>query len=250
MLYDCFTFFNELDLLDIRLNTLDEVVDRFVIVEARKTFKGDPRDLVFLPNKDRYKKFASKIIYVIVGDLPDGDNAWAREAHQRNAILRGLTNCKQGDYIMVSDVDEIPRPEAVKKAVQLDDVTILLQDFFYYYLNCKGDEVWRGTRVVPAEKMMPPQVLRHSGKYAIKDAGWHFSYQGGVEAIVKKIDAFSHQEFNNDYFKDPARIEKAMLEGKDLFGRSNKWWFVDIDETYPNYIRENQDKLSKMIFSK
>ena len=250
MLYDCFTFFNELDLLEIRLNVLNSIVDKFVLVEATKTHKGDPRELVFEANRLRFEPFLEKIIYVVVDDMPEGPNAWVRENFHRNAIVRGLVNCKAGDRIMISDLDEIPRPAAVVKAITLEDTVVFMQDFFYYYLNCKGDEVWKGTRMLPFEKLGLPQDQRFAGRYFVKKGGWHFSYQGGVQRIIHKLESFAHQEFNSEYFKDPTRIEQAMREGKDLFGRSNKWDFVDIDDSFPEYIRNNQDKLSHMIFTR
>src|SRR3954464_1583382 len=99
MIYDCFTFFNELDLLEIRLNELDPVVDKFVLVEATKTHQGKDKPLYFLENKARYEKFLAKIIHVVVNEYPDyeGKSAWLLEHHQRNMIIEGLKECKSGD---------------------------------------------------------------------------------------------------------------------------------------------------------
>lgn len=123
MIYDCFPFFNELDVLEIRLNVLYDTVDYFVITEADKTHTGRHKEYIFEQNKDRFAKFLDKIIYIKVDDFPDLENSetssdgnkWLYENYQRDAIMRGLKDCKPDDVIIISDCDEIPNPEAVKK---------------------------------------------------------------------------------------------------------------------------------------
>ena len=114
-IYDGFTFFNELDLLEIRLNVLNDVVDYFILVEGSKTFKGEDKPFIFDENKARFAPFLHKIIHIKVVDYPEvdltqDDNitlAWAYENFQRNAIDRGLTDAAQDDVIIISDVDEM-----------------------------------------------------------------------------------------------------------------------------------------------
>ena len=101
-IYDAFTFQNELDLLELRLEELSDVVDYFVLVEATKTFRNNDKPLFFHKNKTRYTKFLDKIIHVIVDDMPGGDDPWSREYHQRNCITRGLTNLKEEDLVIIS----------------------------------------------------------------------------------------------------------------------------------------------------
>jgi len=117
MIYDCFTFFNELELLELRLNELSGVVDKFVLVEATKTHFGLPKPLNFAENRQRFSAFLDRIIHVVVDDdMPTGDGArdhWKRERFQRNAIGRGLKNCLPQDIVMVSDIDEIPNVQTV-----------------------------------------------------------------------------------------------------------------------------------------
>lgn len=125
MIYDCFAFFNELDLLEIRLNELDPVVDKFVLVEATRTFQKQPKPLYFEENKSRFKDFEHKIIHVVVDEYP---NFFSRfriptpmdyDNHQKNQIIRGLKDAKPDDVIIYSDLDEIPRAE---KIMQYKDV--------------------------------------------------------------------------------------------------------------------------------
>ena len=112
MIYDCFSYLDEDLLLDLRLNILNDFVDFFVIVEGNKTWQNNSKKLIFDINK--FKKFKDKIIYIAVEDLPDGDNPYLRENHQRNCILRGLSKASKDDLIIISDLDEIPNPEALK----------------------------------------------------------------------------------------------------------------------------------------
>ena len=108
-IYDCFSYWDEDLLLDTRLNILNEYVDHFVIVEGNKTWQNNPKKLRF--NLDNFQKFKNKIIYIPVEDLPEGDDPYKRENHQRNAISRGLKNASDDDIIIISDLDEIPNPK-------------------------------------------------------------------------------------------------------------------------------------------
>lgn len=106
MIYDCFTFFNELELLELRLNELAGIVDKFVLVEATQTHTNQLKPLYFQENRARFSAFRDKIIHVVVDDLPVSKDAWVPENFQRNAIARGLVNCQPDDFILVSDLDE------------------------------------------------------------------------------------------------------------------------------------------------
>jgi beta-1,4-mannosyl-glycoprotein beta-1,4-N-acetylglucosaminyltransferase len=111
--YDCFTFFNELDLLELRLSECYDSADYFVIAEANKTFSGNDKRFILEDNWDRYKAFHDKIIYIKVEDMPEGPNAWAREYHQRNALIRGLSSASDNDVVALTDCDEVLRPRTL-----------------------------------------------------------------------------------------------------------------------------------------
>lgn len=115
MIYDCFTFFNELELLELRLHELADTVDKFVLVEATQTHTNRPKPLHYWENRERFSRFHDRIIHVAVADLPQSVDAWIPENFQRNCISRGLTQCRPEDWILVSDVDEIPRATTVDK---------------------------------------------------------------------------------------------------------------------------------------
>ena len=140
-IYDCFSYFNEDTILDIRLNTLNEYVDRFVIVEATRDHAGRNKKLNFDINN--YKKFKKKIIYVIVEDIPRivkfFKKNWhpnhARDQFQRNCISRGLQDANDNDLILVSDLDEIPNLSNLKNSLDKNKIVFFRQKYFRYKLN-------------------------------------------------------------------------------------------------------------------
>ena len=119
MIYDCFSFFNEFDILDIRLHELNDIVDRFVLVEAPRTYRGEKKPLYFAENKERYSEFLEKIIHVVVDDLPtpiNGDR-WPPQIFQRRQLIRGLSSCSMDDIVIFSDLDEIPEASVIKEVI-------------------------------------------------------------------------------------------------------------------------------------
>lgn len=290
MIHDCFTFFNELDLLELRLNTLDPLVDRFVLVEATLTHQGKPKPLHYAENKERFAAFHHKIEHVVVDRYPEnpGADAWVYEKHQRNSIALGLKGAAADDRVMIGDVDEIPRPEKVREAVAMRGVRIFRQRMFYYYLNCLNATeaggrayAWNGTVMVNAGDINGPiqryrdfsmlmasyfhpkfinrmywnlrlAYERMSYGYSpsfIHDGGWHFSYLGGVDRIIEKIEAFAHTEYNSADYKSRARIEAAITNGEDIFGRGFNYRFIPLDESFPRYLLENRERFARHIGS-
>ena len=256
MIYDCFNFYNEFELLDIRLNELDSVVDKFVIVESTVTFTNNKKPLFFLENKKKYKKFLHKIIHVVVADSPNVKNPWIIENHQLSAVVRGLPKtCKPNDIILVSCVDEIPKPETIIKWKNKPGKhKTFMQEMSYYFINnvSKNRGLWPGTMMfsykdlkyfpsVYAARFMPVEV-------EVPDGGWHMSYIGGIKKIQLKLASFSHQEYNNSKYNTPERIKRAIIEGKDPFGFGWKFKPVSIS-TLPKYVISNQDKFKDLLLN-
>ena len=188
MIYDTFMFFNELDLLEIRLNELDKVVDTFVLVESPFTYSGKAKPLYFQSNKKRFSKFLHKINYVLIEDigdisllqdkvadyLPECSEYLKRENIQRNAIMKGLTHAKADDIILISDLDEIPPPQTVdklSKAINRREVLGFKQKVYYYYLNLLSNETIMGTKMTHYENIDFPQNIRQAEKYTLIDPG-------------------------------------------------------------------------------
>lgn len=249
-IYDCFTFFNELDLLEIRLNTLKDVVDYFVLVESTKTFSGKDKELYFLKNKKRFAAFMDRIIHVVVDDMPQDANRWGREFYQRNAIMRGLTNCNPDDIIIISDVDEIPDPDKITCSFTGEPIA-LKQRLYYYFLNCEAQEQSNGSVILRFKDLRSPQWARDQRNRfrTIDNGGWHFSYLGGIEAIKRKIENFAHSEYDTPYFKSYRRLYEKVLSGEDIFERDIKYRFVEINEGYPPYLIENLHRFEKLVYT-
>jgi beta-1,4-mannosyl-glycoprotein beta-1,4-N-acetylglucosaminyltransferase len=276
MIYDCFAFFNELDLLEIRLNELDSVVDRFVLVEATRTFQKKPKPLYFAENKQRFARFLPKIEHVVVDHYPHFfskfriPTAWDYDDHQKEQILQGLKNCRPEDVIIVSDVDEIPRPELITQFAHVPGIKVFKQRLYYYFLNCfirkypepipveNGVMYWQGTVMLNYRDIKNIQKTRlnrgtresNSKITVIPEGGWHFSYLGGVKKVIEKIEAYAHQEHNKDEFKDPDRILKVISQGGSLYGEKLDSEIVPIDASFPRFVQENQKALKELILEK
>ncbi|MBP2302746.1 tetratricopeptide repeat protein [Azospirillum picis] len=201
--FDCFQFHNELELLEVRLAELSGVVDRFVLVEATYTHAGDPKPLHYADNRARFAAYADKIIHVVVADDPGGF-AWQREAHQREAIARALEGCDASDLIIVGDADEILRAPVVERLRHEiaggDDLFAPQLDIFLYFLDLKSPEPWVSVAAAPWNliRRIGPNRARYLAKQGIgkvvPDAGWHFTWMGGIERFRAKLESFAHRE--------------------------------------------------------
>ena len=277
MIYDCFQFFNELDMLKIRLNVMSPIVDKFVISEATETFSGLKKPLYYEENKEMFAEFADKIIHVVVDDTPEG-YTHDRDTFQKNAVTRGLKDCTDEDIIIFSDLDEIPNPEKIKeilKDFQEDKIYHFAQRLFYCYLNMEevsgnllsyaGEfegverKKWIGSKMC-SYKLLREQNLqlgelrfpeRKEIGIRVEDGGWHFGYMGGhgekdiKKRVQEKVISAAHQEYNSKHVLN--QVTDQIKDGKDIFGRDAKFIRCEIDESFPCYIREHQEELSYLI---
>ena len=233
-IYDCFMYFDEHVILDLRLNILNPFIDYFVIVESTFNHKGEKRKLKFDINK--YKKFENKIIYLIFDKEPSGIekvfdtdnegevsrklilNAASRENGQRNFISKGLERANEKDLILISDVDEIPNLEKINWNTLKDQIVLFKQDMFYYKLNLRlPDLIWSGSKGCRKKYLKSPQWLRNvkDKKYSflrldtlfsekkyinikfINNGGWHFSNIKTAAEIEYKLKSYlHHREFD------------------------------------------------------
>ena len=241
-IYDCFMYFDEEVVLDVRLNTLNEFVDYFVIVESIYTHKGDPRELKF--NHKKFEKFKDKIIYIVDEETyPQTDeintedsegeksrkaifNAAYRENGQRNLITRGLKKANDEDIIMVSDVDEIPKLSELNFKNINEKIILFKQDMFYYKFNLwLPNLIWTGTKACKKKNLVNPQWLRNikDRKYSffridtffsktkytsikvINDGGWHFSNIKTPKEIEFKLRSYLH---HREFDLNPLSVEQ------------------------------------------
>ena len=235
-IFDCFMYFDEEVVLDLRLNILNEYVDYFVIIESIFTHKGEKRKLLFDPKK--FEKFKEKIIYLVFDQEPseiekinDNDsedekskkyilNAAFRENGQRNFIIKGLQNAENDDLVLISDVDEIPNLEGLNLSTINEKIILFRQDMFYYKFNLRLPNLaWTGTKACKKKHLEKPQWLRNikdrkypvyrfdvifsKTKYIdiklIKNGGWHFSNIKTAAQIEHKLKSYlHHREFDEN----------------------------------------------------
>lgn len=281
MTYDCFPFFNELDLLEIRLNILKDVVDRFVLVEAGETHTGKPKPFFFEENRARFSAFADRIVYLKIEKFPAGHGAWWNENYQRNELMKGLVGASDDDDIILSDLDEIPDPEKVRQWKGTKGIKVFQLGFYAFYLNFLNARVSRllATKMFPfrdakcvyddvevfGNEFLPEDINRGTtltkirrrtlpkskgGEIVVRNGGWHFSCLGGAAAMVAKMRAVApHHDFNPD---DPSLTEKRLAEliakGQGPALKLN-CFAVPIDDSFPAYVRENRDRYSRLVFT-
>lgn len=252
--YDCFTFYNEFELLELRLKSLWDMVDYFVLVEADKTHKNQPKPMYFAERANEFKEFLLKIRYVPIHvDISDKNIDWSKDSwiienRQRDAIMHGLKDAAPDDLIFISDVDEFPAldilyrisnstvpliakwsptfPSAYKwgggveipcqifahSASMLEVTPIVFeQQHHIFYLDYKSNVPWRGTTITKRKNLTTPQELRWTGHLTAKfphipNAGYHFSYMGGIERNLKKFSTFAH---GNPYVDSDENLKAA-----------------------------------------
>ncbi len=266
--YDCFSYWDEDLLLDLRLNILNEYIDYFVIVEGNKTWQNNSKKFRF--NINNFLKFKDKIIYIKVDDLPDGDNPYLRENFQRNAISRGIRDADKDDLIIISDLDEIPNPRFIKNFNLKKRYAVFKQMHFYYKFNLlsKSYPFWFGSRICVKKFLKSPQWLRDLKfkkrpfwridklrlNNIIEDGGWHFCNLKSPEKLLYKYknlcetnDPYSFNEKINDKFLELDSIKLNIKNKKDIIGRSDQFNPIPIDKTFPKYLVENLAKYTEWI---
>jgi beta-1,4-mannosyl-glycoprotein beta-1,4-N-acetylglucosaminyltransferase len=269
MIIDAFCFYNELDLLQLRLNELSGVVDRFILVEAVKTQSLLPKPLYFAENKERFAKYLHKIVHVVLEDCPSNDgNNWRMEHFQRtDGYKKGLErlDLKDTDFIHASDMDEIPRAKALQYIVNNDKfqeigVCVLDLNFYAYFMNLKAaHRNWVGGSVTKA-----PIFLKHDPHFftdnreslpRVLNAGWHFSWLGGAEKVYEKsfacIEPYDKSAIPpkeeyikhfNEHFK---KEKKTFIHIENLSKEGIEFIQTPFDESYPVFIKENFQNFQK-----
>jgi len=253
-IFDCFMYFDEEVVLDVRLNTLDKYVDYFVIVESSFTHKGDNKNLMF--NHNKFEKFKNKIIYLAYDKQPKGIevvnendsegeksrkyilNAALRENGQRNFIQNGLNKAEDNDIILISDVDEIPNLSEVNFNNISEKIIMFHQDMFYYKFDLKiPNLLWTGTKGCRKKYLLSPQWLRNvkdrkyfpfridilfsEKKYSsvkfISNGGWHFSNIKTAEEIEYKLKSYLHHREFDEQSLSVEEIQNIIENKKAIY---------------------------------
>lgn len=262
-IYDLFTFNNELDLLEIRLNELDSVVDTFIICESTMSHNNEPKPIYFSNNRKRFEKFLHKIDLVIFDSVKHTDS-WSIENDHRRALSEKIpVNLNEEDILLLSDLDEIPRKDIVEKLksrrVEQFPVTLcstMYSGSFHNHVIAPPNQLHNdGTVALKFIQYKQNQDLQHYRNIRsqtlprIYDAGWHFTSMGGPKNVLKKIQSFAHNEYRDSGVAYTERgISDAIKEGTDVFGRIGYVVEkVELNDTFPKYLLENKDKFKNLI---
>ena len=258
MVVDLICFFEELDLLEIRLNTYDKLVDKFILIDANQTFAGDPHTPLHPEQMERFAKWKDKMEYYVVEDYPNdkelmaitlknsnigaGEHYWVREFYIKESAKKALTRLNDEDIVFVSDIDEFWRPELFNELTDFTKGEFIRpkQQAVYYYFNnfCSEVNGWTGT-VVCQYKSIKDRCLndirtRSKTKcYEVDKGGWHFGFIVGLDGKFNKMQNRPHPE----YTQWLSNFEKSVKEGKDYRGRGYIYWK---GEDLPDYIKQEK----------
>lgn len=280
--YDCFAFFNEMDILELRLRELNEVVDYFVLVEATRTFQKKEKPLYFQQNKERFREFLPKIIHVVVDQYPTfwtkfrPVTTWHYDNHQKEGAMSGIKNAAPDDLIIFSDLDEIPLASKVLEYKNKPGIRVFEQFQAYYFLNYVCTRIhdyggkaiaqqnrdgfgrWRGSVMLEKKLITNMKDVRNfrdvEGPHitVIRDGGWHFSYMGGLEKVMYKIQSWAHQEYNTPEFNTKEKVLNNILSGRDLFGEGMTYQLFDVRDPrlpFPKDLIQHPERWAHMVRS-
>ena len=268
-MFDCTMFFDQLELLELRLNTLNDVVEKFIIVESTVTHQGDPKPLHFLENRHLFTKFLPKIIHIMYkgAKREEGQNGWYNENYQRDTILEALWHCNPVDGILhISDCDEIINPDKLIEArdkclVSGKPVSIQITNCMYFMDFMSNTPYYSPYVYNPSLWHETPTTLRwhvcdfvHRNDFEIvTDGGWHFSCLGGFDRIRTKLASHSHTEFNTDQIRSDEHLLKCIEEGTPYYETLFKFGDEKVRFTkkelqdLPVYVQENYDVFKKYM---
>lgn len=242
MRYDLFTFLNEYDILELRLNILDPYVDHFVLTESPQTFSGKPKSLYYEENKERFKRWNHKIVHNIVGEYAT-DNPFERAYYQKEHALSLITDPEAEVYF--GDVDEIWTPQNTEGVVKLHQYN------YSYYLNQRSSEDWYGT--IYGKRKYLDRGLNNLRAEAPKQeimAGWHFTNMGGIDQIKKKMASYDHA---HEVIGREVGLKERMDSGKDYLGREQDYqgkpftfWLEE--ENWPQFLKDNRDDYAHLCY--
>jgi beta-1,4-mannosyl-glycoprotein beta-1,4-N-acetylglucosaminyltransferase len=282
--FDVFTFFNELDLLELRLEMLDPYVDQFILIECIETFSGKQKPLHFSQNKQRFEKYLHKIHHHVTftppksfedlqqrildekssefekqvcvqalttSNVPKGELHWLKEFYQKEYIRSAIENAgaQDEDLVFVTDLDEVWNPELDYSTIDDNKIYKLRQLAYSGYMNIRSSEDWAGT-LLTKYKNIKGGCLNHlrtpsKTKYDyIDNGGWHFTFMGGEQQVKMKLEAYGHQEYNNDSVKN--RVKDLLANGQDVLGRTNFRFWLD-ESQLPKYLLDNKQKYKQFF---
>ncbi len=269
MIYDGFMFYRDMEILDIRLHELNDIVDKFVLVECTKTFRGKDKPLYFDQNKYQFTKYLHKIIHVVASEPPevnmDGRKHerqfcdFSIEWYQRDMIMEGLKGCSSSDVIMISDVDEIPMKEQLSNLYFGSNYFYTCQQrMYYYYLNTFfPGTIWYGTHITTYDRMFhkrPNRFRKRRKRGTPLIGGWHFSHLVGnkpdaIEKLQEKMRISGHYELDTPNRNSTDNLGKCLSELRGYHHYSGCGKTMDIDPLYnlPQYVIDNKNRFEVFL---
>ena len=269
-IFDCFMYFDEDLLLDLRLNILDSFVDKFIIVESNLTHTGNLKKLKF--NINKFEKFKHKINYYPLENLKIDKNLklkknWSQyhlvDQSIRNSISRYISDASDEDWIIISDIDELPNPNIIQNFDKRKKYSFFEQQLFYYKFNlkCVSEPPWYGSRLCVKKYLKSPQWLRNikiskkdnlfkkifNDQQILKNGGWHFSSVKKPSEIIIKLKSFAHNELVKEYMLNENYIRDKIKNCEDIFDRGTILKKVELNNDFPEYLLKNKDKYSEFI---
>ena len=277
--FDSFIFFNELELLEMRLNILKDVVDYFVLTESPFTVSGNEKPLYYQENKDRFGKLNDKIIHHVTEEIPNDFShmlektkyhvaysdkdpygtkfidipiRFQRAIYNRNNSAFGIekAGATDEDMVITSDADEIINPYVLEDLSWFDPNNhyVTLCNAYYYKLNFLYQDDWMGSRICTWKHLKSTTIDQHRQDHAnahrIENAGWHFSFLGNAENFKLKLASYEHTENNTDV--NISNAEEKVEQGLDPLNRGMTYTAVPIDDSYPEYIINNQETVREI----
>jgi hypothetical protein len=257
MIYDCFTFYNELNLLEIRLHELAPVVDFFVLVEAEQRFDLSKKPLYYQESQKSFENFKDKIIHIPLKRLK-GHNLEECAVYQCNQIMKGIEKAKPDDKIIISDSDEIVSRKTIEEFEWTNHpyyqthIRPMRQNMFMFYVNWHWTTRWNGSVIVEYDTLKnlfkDPRTVRlkrRHGKTA-SHAGWHFSQIGdNYDTYMRRTNSYHYEGVAVNYEQLIAAKRKGMLEVRK--GQRKAVMVPITYETHPKYLVDNQDKFPTLI---
>jgi|APCry1669191860_1035381.scaffolds.fasta_scaffold00066_22 hypothetical protein len=256
---DTTLFWNEFDILELRLAQHYDYVDKIVIVECDRTYSGLYKGFTLETQLNRYTKWWDKVQHIKVSNSPTYSNPWDNEHWQRDHMMIGWQDVGKDDVILLSDLDEIVRPEAFEYIRNTNyDLYGLFMPAFYFkfnYVDAKPDwhyKVWgrafRGGPYIAGHRMRYTNDIPGRSRIALHHAGWHFGWMGDENFAKYKVKSFSHNEYNQPHVIENFNIEKHISDGTDHIRPHNVTWHtVNLDEYFPKIILDNKEKYANLI---
>lgn len=254
MIYDAFLYNGEKDLLRIRMAEMQGLDVQQVIVDSYHTFSGIRKhpDLM-VTDFGRMPELSGPFCRHTI-DFEPAPDPWENEKRLRNAIvdamrLQPFFELVDDDIVIISDVDEIPRKEAVLQFKPEMGVAFLDMKKYGFFLNLQEGEHWTPPKIVTwayLKNTTPDNVRNQGAPNTIPNGGWHFSWCGGIDEVMRKFASFSHQELDVQRHANREELIRKMAAGESLWG-SDKWTPVPITDL-PQYVQDHQEELKHLIF--